>query len=144
MTSRSLTRKKFSCRVRPGVLLVRARARRPSSAFSRDDLPTFDRPATATSGRFGGGPPPGAAAAPRNRAAVTFTDASGSAPGRRRRRRSLVEPEGLVHHLHLAHVGLLQCALLQRLDRQAALVLAGLGERDHGGLAAVGGLELVL
>ena len=49
--SRSLTRKKLSCRVRPGVLLVRARPRRPSSAFRSDDLPTFERPATATSGR---------------------------------------------------------------------------------------------
>src|SRR3954464_15821370 len=41
--------------VRPGVLLVRASARRPASALMALDLPTFERPAKATSGGPGGG-----------------------------------------------------------------------------------------
>src|SRR5262245_36416650 len=41
--------KKISSRVRPGVLDVRARTRRPVSALIRLDLPTLERPANATS-----------------------------------------------------------------------------------------------
>ena len=41
--------KKISSCVRPGVCEVRARARRPVSALIRLDLPTLERPATATS-----------------------------------------------------------------------------------------------
>src|SRR5437763_14919284 len=41
--------------VRPGVLLVRASARRPVRALMALDLPTLERPANATSGGPGGG-----------------------------------------------------------------------------------------
>src|SRR5438552_13836284 len=41
--------------VRPGVLLVRARLRRPRIALIALDLPTFERPAKAISGGPGGG-----------------------------------------------------------------------------------------
>src|ERR1700730_15907405 len=41
--------KKLILRVRPGVLEVRARVRRPVSALRRLDLPTFDLPAKAIS-----------------------------------------------------------------------------------------------
>jgi len=43
--------KKFSCWVRPGVELVRARPRRPTMRLIADDLPTLERPANATSGK---------------------------------------------------------------------------------------------
>jgi hypothetical protein len=39
--------------VLPGVWLVRASARRPRKALIREDLPTFERPMTASSGRIG-------------------------------------------------------------------------------------------
>src|SRR5207247_9752669 len=42
--------KKINCWVRPGVLDVRANARRPVSALISDDLPTLERPAKAISG----------------------------------------------------------------------------------------------
>jgi len=41
--------------VRPGVLLVRARALRATSALIALDLPTLERPAKAISGGPGGG-----------------------------------------------------------------------------------------
>src|SRR6476469_6212614 len=41
--------------VRPGVLLVRASARRPVRALMALDFPTLERPANATSGGPGGG-----------------------------------------------------------------------------------------
>ena len=41
--------KKINSCVRPGVCEVRASARRPVSALIRLDLPTLERPATATS-----------------------------------------------------------------------------------------------
>src|SRR5947209_13196596 len=41
--------------VHPGVLLVRARPRRPARALMALDLPTFERPANATSGGPGFG-----------------------------------------------------------------------------------------
>src|SRR5262245_53789156 len=44
----------MSC-VRPGVLLVRARSRRPVMALSALDLPAFERPANATSTPSSGG-----------------------------------------------------------------------------------------
>src|SRR6185436_14241826 len=53
--SRSATRSKHSWRVRPGVLLVRARLRRPASALIKLDLPTFDLPANASSANTGAG-----------------------------------------------------------------------------------------
>ena len=43
--------KKLSSRVRPGVTETRARLVRPASALIRLDLPTFERPAKATSAR---------------------------------------------------------------------------------------------
>src|SRR6478735_4091452 len=49
------TSKKLSSWVRPGVFDVRASALRFVSAFNSDDLPTFDRPANATSGTAGSG-----------------------------------------------------------------------------------------
>src|SRR5262249_21119612 len=103
-TKRSFTRKKLICRVRPGVPLVRARPRRPRSAFRSDDLPTFERPAIATSGPRGDGPPPGAAAAPRNRAAVIFTQRSACGL----RGGLLVEAERLVDDVDLPDIGLAQ------------------------------------
>src|SRR5262245_60721030 len=54
--------------VRPGVLLVRARPLRPSSALIALDLPTLERPAKATSGGPGGGRSAGRPAAARNTA----------------------------------------------------------------------------
>ena len=53
--------------MRPGTLEVRARARRPVSALRRDDLPTLERPAKATSGSPASGMPPGSAAEVTNR-----------------------------------------------------------------------------
>src|SRR5262247_3456277 len=52
--------------VRPGVLLVRARPLRPSSALMALDLPTLERPANAISGGPGGGRSAGRAAASAN------------------------------------------------------------------------------
>src|SRR5262245_26883200 len=52
--------------VRPGVLLVRARPRRPASALMALDLPTLERPAKAISGGPSGGRSAGRAAARRN------------------------------------------------------------------------------
>src|SRR5262245_43551204 len=52
--------------VRPGVLLTRARPRRPASALMALDLPTLERPAKAISGGPGGGRSEGRAAARRN------------------------------------------------------------------------------
>src|SRR5262245_30846160 len=52
--------------VRPGVLLVNARRLRPRSALIALDLPTFERPANATSGGPAGGRSPGRPAAARN------------------------------------------------------------------------------
>src|SRR5690606_24548599 len=51
----SPTSKKFSSCVRPGVTEVRAIARRPVSALSSEDLPTFERPAKAIPGASGSG-----------------------------------------------------------------------------------------
>ena len=56
-----LTLKKLISRVRPGVLLTRANFFRCTSRLSSDDLPTFERPAKATSGRVGSGRHPPAA-----------------------------------------------------------------------------------
>jgi hypothetical protein len=53
--SGSPTSKKLSSCVRPGVFEVRASALRFASALSSDDLPTFERPANATSGTTGFG-----------------------------------------------------------------------------------------
>src|SRR6202007_3433349 len=58
--------KKFSSRVRPGVLLTRASERRPVSALMALDLPAFERPAKATSAPRSAGNCPGAAALTRN------------------------------------------------------------------------------
>ena len=49
------SKEKISCLVRPGVCEVLARVVRPVSALTREDLPTFDRPAKAISGRLIGG-----------------------------------------------------------------------------------------
>ena len=48
-------RKMFTSRVRPGSDEARARPWRPVTALIRLDLPTFERPAKATSGTSGGG-----------------------------------------------------------------------------------------
>ena len=61
-------RKKLSCCVRPGVFEVRARVLRPVSALTRLDLPTFDRPAKATSISPVGGRPSSEPAAQTNSA----------------------------------------------------------------------------
>src|SRR5687768_16724681 len=52
--------------VRPGVLLVRARRLRPARALMALDLPTFERPAKATSGGPSGSRSAARAAAARN------------------------------------------------------------------------------
>src|SRR3954466_11545020 len=54
--------------VRPGVLLVRASARRPKMALMALDLPTLERPAKAISGGPGGGKSAARPAARRNAA----------------------------------------------------------------------------
>src|ERR1051326_9343522 len=56
--------------VRPGVLLVRASALRPTSALMALDLPTFERPANAISGGPGGGKSTMRPAARRNAASA--------------------------------------------------------------------------
>src|SRR5579863_6665344 len=62
-TSRCGPPKKISSCVRPGVLDVRASARRPVSALISDDLPTLERPAKAISGPAIGGSDSGELAA---------------------------------------------------------------------------------
>ena len=47
--------KKFSSRVRPGVLLVRASPCRATMALSAEDLPALERPIKAISGKDGSG-----------------------------------------------------------------------------------------
>src|SRR6478672_2857080 len=59
--------KKLSRRVRPGVLLVRARPWRWVIALMALDLPAFERPTKATSAPRSGGNCPGAAALIRKR-----------------------------------------------------------------------------
>src|SRR6202008_19475 len=54
-----------SC-VRPGVLEVRAKARRPVSALIKDDLPTLERPAKAISIPVDGSSASNEPAAPRS------------------------------------------------------------------------------
>jgi hypothetical protein len=49
------TSKKLMFAVRPGVLETLARALRPTSLLSSDDLPTFERPAKETSGSSASG-----------------------------------------------------------------------------------------
>src|SRR5277367_695687 len=61
------TSKKLMLRVRPGVELVRA-ILSPMSVLITLDLPTFDRPRKATSGRLGAGKCAASVAAARNRA----------------------------------------------------------------------------
>ena len=56
-----VTSKKLIVRVRPGVELTCA-IFAPTSALIRDDLPTFDRPAKAISGKSGAGNRRGSAA----------------------------------------------------------------------------------
>src|SRR5437868_7512546 len=53
--SRPPRSKKLIWRVRPGVLEVRARVRRPVSAVTRLDFPTLERPTNAISGNPSGG-----------------------------------------------------------------------------------------
>src|SRR3954468_8826341 len=65
--------------VRPGVLLVRARLRRPAMALIALDLPTFERPANAISTGPGGGKSAARAAARINAAwAKTVMEAGNS------------------------------------------------------------------
>src|ERR1700735_2215933 len=58
-------------RVHPGVLLVRASPLRCIVAFRRLDLPTFERPAKATSRSVGGGRDASSTAPATNSALVT-------------------------------------------------------------------------
>src|SRR5688500_11859142 len=55
MRHASLTVKKLSNWVCPGRDEIFARALRPASRLSSDDLPTFDRPMQGNSGSRGGG-----------------------------------------------------------------------------------------
>ena len=59
----------------PGVALARARLRRAVMRFSRLDLPTFERPSSATSGSACSGKPSGPAALVSSSAARIFTPA---------------------------------------------------------------------
>ena len=61
------TSKKLMLRVRPGVELVRA-SLVPTRVLITLDLPTFDRPRKATSGRLGAGKCAASVAATMNRA----------------------------------------------------------------------------
>jgi hypothetical protein len=47
----STRRRSTTCCVRPGVFETAAALRTPASVLSIDDLPTFERPMNATSGR---------------------------------------------------------------------------------------------
>src|ERR1700758_2075675 len=62
---RKLPKNSNSC-VRPGVLEVRAKVRRPVSALIKDDLPTLERPAKAISIPLDGSSASNEPAAPRN------------------------------------------------------------------------------
>src|SRR5947209_13684708 len=55
--SSPLSSKKLSSWVRPGVRDMRAKALRPVSALTSDDLPTLERPAIAISGNVAGRSP---------------------------------------------------------------------------------------
>ncbi len=74
-----------SC-VRPGVRDVRARADRPVSALTSEDLPTFERPAKAISGGPAGGNPSDLAAAKMNSQGPAKSLRPGLRPFRRGRR----------------------------------------------------------
>src|ERR1700740_2006609 len=70
--------KKLMARVRPGVELVRA-SLVPTSALITLDLPTFDRPRKAISGRPGGGKWPTSLADKRNRERTRTLQSAGFA-----------------------------------------------------------------
>src|SRR5690348_5572473 len=69
----SSTRKKLSVCVRPGVELVRAKPRELVSALSKLDLPMFERPQNAISGRLSWGKSSGCFALFTNRAELILT-----------------------------------------------------------------------
>src|SRR5688572_18854734 len=138
---RSFSRKKLSCRVRPGVPLARASPRRPTSALMSDDFPTFERPAIATSGGPGSGAPPVGPAAPRKRASVMRTRCAG---GSARLVAGLGRPllrDALVGRADLVDVALADRALLERLDDARRLRLVRLLDAHDARLAAVGRLD---
>jgi len=72
--------------VRPGVELVRANPREFVSAFSKLDLPMFDRPQKATSGRLSWGKSSGCFALLTNRAELILTTHSAKGYGTNRTR----------------------------------------------------------
>jgi hypothetical protein len=74
----------LTSRVLPGVLLTRAKRFLRTSLLSKDDFPTFDRPANATSGHFGSGRHPfGLAIGPMNsRLRITSGSRAASANAR--------------------------------------------------------------
>src|SRR6266705_2538194 len=78
-TNPLLTRKKLISRVRPGVRLTLANDFRRTSELRRDDFPTFERPAKATSGSDDSGRQPSVSAIPPMNS--TFRMISRSAPG---------------------------------------------------------------
>jgi hypothetical protein len=80
----SLTRKKLIVCVRPGVELVRANPRELVSAFSKLDLPMFERPQKATSGRLSWGKSSGCFALLTNRAELILTTHSAKGYGTNR------------------------------------------------------------
>jgi hypothetical protein len=67
--------------VRPGVELVRANPREFVSAFSKLDLPMFERPQKATSGRLSWGKSSGCFALLTNRAELILTTHSAKGYG---------------------------------------------------------------
>src|SRR5208282_5452054 len=82
-------------RVRPGVLLVRA-SFLPTSALITLDLPTFDRPKKAISGKTGGGKCVKSLADSINRARTRIQTVSSVwvAHGKRRGKINFLKPEG--------------------------------------------------
>src|SRR5215211_1041749 len=91
--SRPARSKKLSCCVRPGVFEMRASVRRPVSALTRLDLPTFERPAKAISSPVIGGrlsialaaqtnpASPAKSLRPGSRSGAVMTELSGAMPG---------------------------------------------------------------
>src|SRR5688500_11438111 len=91
-------RKTLIPRVQPGVLLVRTSFLRSTRELIREDFPTFDRPAKATSANAGGGSSRVLRAEVMNRASVTrgVMAYSVSAPSpARKQARELAHPEQL-------------------------------------------------
>src|ERR1700684_3527009 len=108
--------------VRPGVLLVRARPFTPVSALSSELLPTWERPANATSARSQRGQPSSANTEVTN-SAVSFMIADAPAsdeldPGRRRHLFALRRQSIERHRQRFAQFAQLDAAMPIRIRRE--------------------------